>query len=205
MNQLFTIGHSSHSLDRFLGLLDSHSVTVVSDVRSTPYSRRNPQFNREALSAELESRGITYVFLGKELGARSNDPACYVDGQARYELIAKTDQFQEGVNRVIRGSAKHRIAIMCAEADPITCHRTVLVCRSLSAAQLDITHIHSSGRLESHEELTRRLLHMTGFAQGDFFSSRDALGCAYEKQGRKIAYTRPEPSPEHSSPRMERP
>ena len=191
MNPLFTVGHSSHGLDHFLSLLKQHAISAVTDVRSAPYSRRNPQFNREALSAELNGHGIAYVFLGKELGARTDDPSCYVDGQARYELIAKTALYQEGLERVVRGVGRYRVALMCAEADPLTCHRTVLVSRSLSERGLEIAHIHRSGRLEPQQELHERLLRMTGLAQGNLFSSRDALAQAYEKQGRKIAYVKP--------------
>ena len=200
MNPLFTVGHSSHPVERLLSLLKEYAVTAVTDVRSAPYSGRNPQFNREALAAELDSHGIKYVFLGKELGARSKDPACYVEGQARYELIAKTERYQEGIERVLRGARDYRIALLCAEADPVTCHRTVLVCRSLSAKGLEISHIHGNGRLETQEELTCRLLRMTGFAQGDFFASGNALDRAYEKQGRKIAYTKPITPPASLAP-----
>lgn len=78
---LFTVGHSTHAADHFLDLLKRNGVTAIADVRSSPFSRHSPQFNRDRLSALLREHGIAYAFLGKELGARSQDPACYVDGK----------------------------------------------------------------------------------------------------------------------------
>lgn len=188
MNMIYTVGHSSHTLEHFLSLLKKHDITVVTDVRSTPYSRHNPQFNRESLSQALKAIEIGYVFLGKELGARSEDPDCYVEGQARYELIAQTPLYQEGLSRVLRGAASYRIGLMCAEADPVTCHRTILVGRSLIEQGANVAHIHGDGHLESQSALEKRLIRITGLAQGDLFTSRDAVEVAYERQGRRIAY-----------------
>lgn len=202
---LFTVGHSSHALGHFLALLKKHRVTAISDVRSVPYSRRNPQFNREPLSAELRENGIAYVFLGKELGARSDDPSCYVDDKARYERIASTVPFKKGLERILKGLETHRIALMCAEADPLTCHRMILVCRNLRRPELDIAHILPSGDLEKHEDSERRLLRITGLAQEDLFEdAADPIERAYDLQGEKIAYVKaPEPIP--PSPEFGRP
>jgi uncharacterized protein (DUF488 family) len=82
--ELFTIGHSNHSIDAFIALLQQHGITAVADVRSHPYSRFLPHFNQSALKAALLNAGIQYVFLGKELGARSADPSCYVNGKLSY-------------------------------------------------------------------------------------------------------------------------
>lgn len=83
-NTLYTVGHSNQSLEEFLSLLQKHAITAVADVRSYPYSKMNPQFNRETLSKELKECGIAYVFLGKQLGARSEDPSCYVEGKVQF-------------------------------------------------------------------------------------------------------------------------
>ena len=97
---LFTIGHSTQAAERFIMLLNKHGITAVADVRSTPYSRMNPQYNREDLRTALNDAGISYVFLGKELGARSENKACYHDGKVQYGLLAQTDLFRHGVDRV---------------------------------------------------------------------------------------------------------
>src|SRR5260370_33546316 len=99
-SMIYTIGHSIRPIERFLCLLQPHGITAVADVRSTPYSRFNPQFRREKLRAALADVGIQYVFLGEKLGARSQDPACY-DGEGRvsYARLARTELFRKGMAR----------------------------------------------------------------------------------------------------------
>jgi len=156
---LYTIGHSNHSPDTFLALLRQHGITALADVRSHPYSRYLPHFSQAALKALLAKAGIHYVFLGKELGARPQDPTCYDEqGKAIYEKIAATPQFQQGIQRVLDGSQSHAIALMCAEKDPLTCHRAILVCQHLKSQYADIQHICSDGSLEPHAILETRLL-----------------------------------------------
>jgi len=189
MNTLFTIGHSTHELRVFLNLLKTHNIQAIGDVRSQPYSSRFPQYNRDALSQTLKENHIRYVFLGQELGARRNETCCYVNGQAKYELIAKTAAFEEGIKRVLNGLAKYRLALLCSERDPLTCHRTVLVCKHLRGKGFDIEHILADGTLESHEELEGRMLQALGKGQPSLFHSRqETVEKAYEEQGGKIAY-----------------
>ena len=104
------------------------------------------QFNRETLKQHLRRAGIAYVFLGKELGARSEDPSCYVNGKVQYELPAETDLFRQGVDRVRIGMHKYRLVLMCAEKDPLDCHRTILVARHVFALGLNQCSAHSRGR-----------------------------------------------------------
>ena len=188
-SRLFTIGHSDHAADVFLALLRAHGVTALADVRSSPYSRWSPQFNREVLAATLEGDGVRYVFLGAELGARRSEPECYEDGKARYPLVARAPLFRQGLERVRRGAGNFRIALMCAEKDPLTCHRAILVCRHLRDSIPNIQHIREDGRLESHHELESRLLAVAGLPEGDLFQSREELlERAYDWQGERIAY-----------------
>jgi uncharacterized protein (DUF488 family) len=156
--QIFTVGHSNHSVDKFINLLKRNGVSAIADVRSSPFSRRLPHFNQSSLRKSLTSEGVSYVFLGEELGARSKNPECYIEGKARYELIAATEEFSVGLDRILKGVKHHQIALMCAEQDPITCHRAILVCKHLKDAGLDIQHILKTGDLESHERLEQRLL-----------------------------------------------
>lgn len=164
-NKLYTIGHSNHDIDEFIALLKRHGVTALADVRSTPYSRYMPHFQQKPLKAALNKAGISYVFLGRELGARPDDQSCYVNGKALYEHIAATEAFTSGIDRVVKGTQKFDIALMCAEKDPITCHRAVLVCQHLRELPLTISHILSNGELESHQHLEERLLKMHGFVK----------------------------------------
>jgi uncharacterized protein (DUF488 family) len=163
--QIFTVGHSNYSTERFLSLLKRYGVTAVADVRSFPFSRRFPHFNQSPLKESLGFEAISYVFLGEQLGARPKDPECYVEGKARYELIASTEAFATGLERIHKGAKQHQIALMCAEQDPITCHRAILVCKHLKNARLDIKHILKTGDLESHEHLEQRLLKLHNLSE----------------------------------------
>src|SRR5436190_21528851 len=109
---VFTIGHSNLEFGKFVTLLKQHGIQAVADVRSSPYSQFNPQFNREPLQRALREQGISYVFLGEELGARRSEPECYVSGRADYSLIARTPAFFRGLERITQGAAKMRIAMM---------------------------------------------------------------------------------------------
>lgn len=186
---IYTVGHSTHSTEIFLGLLRRNGVTAVADVRSSPFSRHNPQFNKDVLSAELKKCGIAYVFVGKELGARSDDISCYEGGKIRYGRLAKTALFRAGIDRVMSGAQRYRIALMCAEKEPLDCHRTLLVSRALEKRGATIVHILSDGSTETHERAMSRLLDLVGLPQEDMFRSPEELiEAACEMREQKIAY-----------------
>lgn len=193
---LYTIGHSTHPTAKFIGLLTMHSITAVADVRSVPYSQLNPQFNRESLRKDLRKAGIAYVFLGKELGGRSDDPDCYTNGRVQYQCLAKKGSFLEGLDRLQKGMQDYRITLMCAERDPATCHRTILVCRNLRHTDIEICHIWADGKLETNSRLEQRLINILGIAQNHLFEGEDNVGReelilkAYDIQADKIAYVR---------------
>ncbi len=189
---LFSIGHSNHEMDVFLALLRRYGITAVADVRSDPCSRFNPQYNHDALQRSLEGAGIRYVFLGKELGARRSEEDCYVEDRVCYHLVAQSPQFQEGLQRLHRGMEKFRIALLCAEKDPLYCHRMILVFRSLRNQGFRLQHILEDGRVESQNEAEDRLLEELDLPlDGDlFFSRNEIIEQAYDRQGKKIAYVR---------------
>jgi len=201
---VLTIGHSTHALEAFVALLQRHDVTAVADVRSAPYSRFNPQFNREPLAEALDSEAIRYVFLGNALGGRSDDPACYEDGRILYDRVAATMSFRSGLARVVQGTAKYRIALMCAEKEPLHCHRTLLVARALDEQGVDVAHIHADGALETHRAAMDRLLDIHRLSrEGDLSGTREELiDTAIAQQARRVAHTddklAPRP-PEHRS------
>lgn len=193
-NAVYTVGHSTHTTERFLALLREHHVTAVCDVRSQPYSRLNPQFNRETLKQTLRTHRVAYVFLGAELGARSDDPSCYDHGKVQYERLARTALFQQGLARVQEGMKSYCIALMCAEREPLDCHRTILVARCLAGLRIDVAHIHADGRAEAHTDALSRLLRTLKLRENDLFRSRDdLLAEAYRLQADRIAYVAPDP------------
>ncbi len=159
---VLTIGHSTHPIEAFVTLLRRHGATAVADVRAAPYSRFNPQFNREPLAASLAARGIAYVFLGAELGGRSTNPACYDDGRISYERLGATSAFRKGLDRMAHGSASRRIVLMCAEKEPLECHRCLLVAPALEARGIPVAHIRPESTLEPHADAMSRLLAMHG-------------------------------------------
>lgn len=191
--ELFTIGHSDHEMPTFLALLAQHGVNAIADVRSQPYSRRQGQFNRETLAEALRCAGVQYVFLGRELGARRSERESYDGKQARYDLIAQLPAFRDGLDRLRRGLATHRVAMLCAEKDPITCHRTVLVCRQLRRDPISIQHILADGSIETTEQAELRLLATVGVPTEHLFMDRAALiEQAYDLQAERIAYSESE-------------
>lgn len=190
-NHLFTIGHSKHSVAHFVGLLKRHAIAAVYDVRSHPRSKYNPQFNRQSLCHELQNNRLEYAFLGKELGARSDNPACYDRGKVQFQKLATEPSFQRGMRRLREGVEKHKIALMCAEKDPITCHRMILVCRELRASKIQINHILSNGEIETNAHAEQRLLGALNIGCDLFrVKESDCLADAYRQQGQDIAYVK---------------
>ena len=189
---VFTIGHSTHPSDRFLELLRQHGVTAVGDVRSTPYSRFNPHFNSGRMKQWLPEAGIAYVFLGKELGARSEDASCYENGKVQYDRLAGTELFRRGLERVREGTKGYTLALMCAEKEPLECHRTILVARHVAGMGFDVQHIHADGTLESHDAAMTRLVRLLDLPDRDMFRTRgEILADAYRIHGERIAYASP--------------
>jgi uncharacterized protein (DUF488 family) len=186
---VFTIGHSTHPIERFVDLLQRHGVEVLADVRSTPFSRFNPQFNRASLSHSLASAGIRYEFLGEELGARSSDPACFENGRVSYARLAATPLFRHGLERLREMAATQRIAMMCAEREPLDCHRTILITRELERAGETVTHILADGTLEENPRTMGRLIDKLKLPRDDLFGDpTELIDAAYDAQAAKVAY-----------------
>jgi uncharacterized protein (DUF488 family) len=187
---VLTIGHSNHAIGRFLELLRGADVTTVADVRSVPASRRLPHFNRAALARALAEAGISYVHLGDTLGGRPKDPACYRDGQLDYDLVAATDWFAAGLSEVETLAGQHRLVLMCAEREPLDCHRFLLVARHLGERGAGLGHILADGRIEPQAATERRLLEATGLGAGELFADTpppgDLLSHAYARRSERL-------------------
>lgn len=190
MTTVYTVGHSNHSIEKFVGLLSANAVTAVADVRSQPFSRRHPQFNQERLAAALAQQDIEYVFLGKELGARSEDPSCYENGKVQYGRLAAAPAFKAGIERVLMGAEKFRVALLCAEKEPLDCHRTLLVSRALENSGASIAHILADGSVEPQERTMTRLIDLVGLSKDDLFRHDDLVATACRLREDKIAYVK---------------
>jgi uncharacterized protein (DUF488 family) len=190
--RLFTIGHSQHELRRLVELLEEADVNAVADVRSHPYSRRLPQFNRPDLEEGLRSYGIVYVFVGDLLGGRPAQPDLYdADGRVDYRRVRGEEFFRHGLDRLGRAQEKYRVAMLCAEEDPLDCHRGLMIAPALAERGLPPVHLRGDGSQETNAAMEDRLLAATRldglFAWIDE-ERRAALEEAYRVMARKKAF-----------------
>jgi uncharacterized protein (DUF488 family) len=185
MKPIKTIGHSNHPIERFVELLKAGGVERLVDVRSMPWSRRFPQFGRERLAKSLAEAGITYAWEGEALGGKPKAGGGYDD-------LAARPAFKEAIGRLIAASADTSLCLMCAEKEPLDCHRTVLVSRRLAERGTAIEHLLADGTMKPHAEIEEALLKKAG-GDADLFEDRKArLARAWQareramKQGARI-------------------
>lgn len=177
---IFTIGHSNHPIEHFVALLREAGVHLLVDVRSTPYSRRFPQFGRERLCSSLKAAGIDYRHVGDALGGK---PA---HGVRDYNTMAKTPAFTAALDTMVEEASRQSLALMCAEREPMDCHRTILVSRHLATRGADIVHLLADGGREAHAEVEARLLAWYERRAGPLLAERDParrLAAAYDERG----------------------
>ncbi len=166
-----TIGHSNQPIDRFVGLLKAGGVEVLIDVRSTPYSRRFPQFGRERLTASLTGAGILYRYEGAALGGKP--PIDKSGAGASYDDLANRPAFTAALDRLVQGAADATLCLMCAEKNPLDCHRTVLVSRRLAERGVVIEHLLADGRSEPHRAIEDKLLASNDPDGPDLFTKQE--------------------------------
>ena len=154
---LFTLGHSNHAFEHFLGLLRAAGIALVADVRSVPHSRRLPHFRRPALEAGLAAAGIGYVWQGEALGGRPRDPALWRGGKPDYASMAAQPEFRAALDAVLAAATERPVALMCAERDPLDCHRFHLLAAPLAERGAGIVHLLADGARETQAEAEARL------------------------------------------------
>jgi uncharacterized protein (DUF488 family) len=196
--RLFSVGHSNLDLDRFIALLQNNGVTAVADVRSSPYSRRLPHFNRDSLECKLHDHEIRYVFLGDLLGGRPASPDLYdEEGRVVYEQVRETAAFRRGIEQLLQGLEDHRIAMLCSEEDPLDCHRGLMITPALVEHGVAPLHLRKDASVETTAAMEQRLLQETRLDRclvPDLFRApteeerRRVLAEAYAVMGRKKAY-----------------
>jgi len=156
---IYTIGHSNVPTRKIVEHLKHHGVQVLVDVRSSPYSKYVPQFNREMFQAVLQGECLEYKFAGEYLGGRPNDPTCYKNGQipdghadflhlVDYPGMMTKEWYQKGIQRLLEIAREKPTAIMCSEEDPARCHRQYLISQTLLKQGIEVLHIRSDGRLQ---------------------------------------------------------
>jgi uncharacterized protein (DUF488 family) len=190
MQAIKTIGHSNHPFERFVDLLKAGGVEALVDVRSIPYSRRFPQFGRERLAQRLAAAGILYRYEGAALGGR---PAPGKSGVAvSYDELATRLDFKDALDRLIAGAADATLCLMCAEKQPLDCHRTVLVSRRLAERGVQVEHLLADGGRESHAAIEDKLLASGEEGAPDLFTTAEdrAARLARAYQAREQAMKR---------------
>jgi uncharacterized protein (DUF488 family) len=181
MNPIKTVGHSNHPLDRFVDLLKAGGVELLVDVRSMPYSRRFPQFGKERLATSLAEAGIAYSHEGAALGGKP-------ESGGSYDSLAARPAFQDALDRLVAAAQDTTLCLMCAEKEPLDCHRTVLVSRRLAERGVAIDHLLANGRVRPHLEVEEALLARGGGP--DLFEDRAArLARAYQARERAMKRT----------------
>ncbi|AZZ90250.1 DUF488 family protein [Hahella sp. KA22] len=193
-SSLYSIGYATKPVAVFISQLQSHRIDVVADVRSVPYSRAFHDYHRETLIQHLKEHGLRYVYLGEELGPRSKDPAHYDESrQVQFDRLIQSDLFQSGVARLKEGMNKgFRIALMCAEKDPASCHRSLLIAYALQREGITVRHISHGGDIEAQPELERRLMELTGIQPDMLTPEEECRDLAYRKYCQVMAYRKPE-------------
>lgn len=155
---IFTIGYGQRNISELLADLDSFNIRFLIDVRSQPYSRFKPDFNKETMAQHLETAGVRYVFMGEMLGGRPDDPSCYTDGKVDYEKVARQEFYRRGIERLQKAyRQQQRVVLLCSEGKPERCHRASLIGRTLADLAIPVAHIDENGRLVTQEDVMLRL------------------------------------------------
>ena len=146
--EIYTIGHSNHTVESFITLLREHAIEVLVDVRSQPYSRYVPHFNREPLAHVLREQGFAYEYRGDRLGGRPVDEGFLLaDGSVDYDRLRASQDFQQALDELLALAQERRVALMCAEGDHNRCHRGLLITPALLARDVTVLHIQPDGSL----------------------------------------------------------
>jgi uncharacterized protein (DUF488 family) len=194
---LFSIGHSNIPAERFVAMLRAANVSAIADVRTTPVSRFCPWFSAKNLAPLLAREGMEYLSYGDALGGRPRDQTLYCDGVADYEAMARQPDFNASIERLLVDAAHRRandrpnggLCLMCAERDPLDCHRCLLVARVLAGRGMTIGHILHDGSIEPHPATERRLLEPAPKDCDLFATGQDGqLAAAYRRRARAVAY-----------------
>lgn len=169
IKKIFTVGHSTHDIETFIKLIEDHKINCIVDVRSTPYSQYAPQFNEREIKLALSKRGIIYIYMGKELGARRDDNTLYIKGKLSFEKTKESDLFKKGITRLNNGLEKgYTIALMCAEKKPIDCHRCIMIGKYLADEGYEVGHILEDSSIVMQQEIDTDLIE-------NYFPARDQL------------------------------
>jgi uncharacterized protein (DUF488 family) len=213
MHHLWTLGHSTLAQADFITLIKDAGIDAIADVRSIPFSGRQPHYSSPNLGNLLDSAGIRHVYLGDLVGGRPPNPSLFnSSGRADFQSMAKTERFLRGLDRIIDGLHRMSIGLMCGEEDPLPCHRCLLIAPALVERGIIPFHLRKGGRVETQADLENRILAAAGMepAQGDLFlpggnQGPSRVGLARQILADKHAWRTDETTTDHSDRNMENP
>lgn len=196
VDTVYTIGYSGFNIDDFIKTLKEKNISLVIDVRSTPYSQYYAEYNKENLSTILEKSHIYYRNYFSEFGARQGERKYYPNGYLDFEIFSKSESFLSGVEKLKKSMEKnYTFALLCSEKDPIMCHRTILVSRAFHMRGYKIIHLMSDGISITQEDIEERLLNIFFPERNQIsmftptLSKQEYINESYKKQNEKIGYT----------------
>ncbi|MDR3209207.1 MAG: DUF488 domain-containing protein [Oscillospiraceae bacterium] len=213
MVKLYTIGYTAFRAADFADVLAGLGVQALVDVRSVPYSARAPEYNSEQTERLLKPRGILYENYAREFGARQTERQYFSEGYLDFEKFAQAPRFLQGIDKLRRRAEENcTIALMCAEKDPATCHRAILVSRALCGKGFEVLHILADGRVESQGDLELRLLDkyfldrnqmsLFGIDAAEDDGTAALIRAAYRKRNAEIGYRWEDANHENSHNRL---
>lgn len=196
---IYTIGHSNYPEEKLIDMLKYYNIDTVVDIRGTPYSKYNIQYNKETIEHTLKSEGFIYIYMAKELAAKRMKKISYnKEGYADFENVIKEEEFINGIERLKNGCSKgYKIALLGAMQDPLRCHRSILCGRALRDSKFDVKHVLDDYSTCSQEEIERRLLdkYFPDRAQitidslmGTEMDEEEMIKEAYRKANKEIGY-----------------
>lgn len=196
---IYTVGYAGRTIEGFIDTLKQYGIEILSDVRSSPWSKWTPDFGKEKLERYVADHHIRYYWMGDQLGARPDSPELYVKGRLSFALMRKQPYFHAGIARLRKGEKKWRIALMCAEKDPLDCHRFGLISRVLDEEGVSVSHILFDNSLEPHQKAMERLAKLEGLKEADLFMDKqERFIRACDRQEKRISYTVAESGEEYN-------
>lgn len=168
--EIYTIGHSNYTVEKLIDMLKYYNINCVVDIRGTPYSKYNVQFDKETIRYTLNKAGFIYIYMAKELAAKRINKQSYNDeGYSDFEKVINEKEFLEGIERLKNGCNKgYNIALLGAMQEPIRCHRSILVGKALRKAGFDVKHILDDYSIASQDDIEQMLL-------DKYFSNRNQM------------------------------
>ena len=193
--KIFTLGYSGFLFREFAGMLRENHINAVIDVRSSPYSRHFPDYDKENIKYALAHQHIYYRSYAREFGARQDNPAFYTDGIMDFEKFSCSEQFLQGIEKLTEGMQKgYSFALMCAEKEPVTCHRAILVAKAFRDRNFQVIHLMPDGNHISQNDIDYTLIqkffpnHNQLSFNSEILSDEEMLKKAYILQNKEIGY-----------------